>query len=260
MALVLVGCRAGPAGDGASGPGTLRVMTYNIHHGRGMDGVIDLKRIAAVIKAAEPDLVALQEVDQGVERTGRVDQPAVLAALTGMHVVFEKNIDYQGGEYGNAVLSRFPIRRHTNHQLPSMYEGEQRGLLEVHVMHGGRPVVFYATHFEYRVDDTERLASADMLRGLIEAQAVETLIVAGDINARPDSAVLDKLTAFLNDAYASKAGEGYTFPADTPDRRIDYIMSAHGSGLHAVTADVIDEPVASDHRPLFVVFEVSVIE
>ena len=107
----------------------LSVMTYNIHHGEGTDGKVDIERIAAVIKQADPDLVALQEVDQKVKRSGQIDQPAELARLTGLHVVFGGNLPLEGGEYGNAVLSRFPIKRHENHSLPRTDGGEQRGVL-----------------------------------------------------------------------------------------------------------------------------------
>ncbi len=248
---------------------TLRVLSYNIHHGEGMDGAIDLERIADVIKASEADLVALQEVDKGVERTNKVDQPGVLAELTGMHVVFEKNIIYQGGEYGNAVLSRFPVERFENHALPQSIPGEQRGLLEIHVEVEGRAVVFFATHFDYHEDDGERLASADMLRGLVEQQQGKTVIVAGDLNAPPNGQVMEKVTAFLSDTYnlgadvatdpgaAPGTDPGYTFPADEPDRRIDYILHTPRSGLTVDESRVIEEPVASDHRPLLAVFELS---
>ncbi len=107
----------------------LRVVSYNIHHGVGVDGRVDLERIARVILSVDADLVALQEVDCNTKRTNLVDQPARLASLTKMQVVFGDNIPYQGGRYGNAVLSRLPIVRHENHALPSFYEGEQRGVL-----------------------------------------------------------------------------------------------------------------------------------
>ena len=84
-------------------------MSYNVHHGEGSDGRIDLERIAAVIKEEKADLVALQEVDRGVLRSGKRDLPAELAKLTGMSVFFENNFGYQGGEYGNAILTRLPV-------------------------------------------------------------------------------------------------------------------------------------------------------
>lgn len=258
--VLLVGVLPGCATGGSDQPTlTLRVLTYNIHHGEGMDGTIDLERIADVIKASEADLVALQEVDKGVKRTDRVDQPAVLAELTGMHVVFEKNINYQGGEYGNAVLSRLPVEQFENHALPQSIPGEQRGLLEVHVQAAGRAVVFFATHFDYHEDDGERLASADMLRERVEQQQGKTVIVAGDLNVSPDSRVMEKVTAFLSDTYNPDAAPGpdpgFTFPADEPDRRIDYILHTPQKDLHVVECRVIEEPVASDHRPLLAVFE-----
>ena len=98
----------------ASEPLTLRVMTFNIHHGEGIDGRLDLERIARVITDARADLVGLQEVDRGVERTQRRDIPTELARLTGLAVRFESNLPHQGGEYGNAVLSRFPVKTSRN--------------------------------------------------------------------------------------------------------------------------------------------------
>lgn len=94
-------------------PWRIRVLTYNIHHGEGLDGKVDLGRIAQVIQQAAPDVVALQEVDLGTERTGRVDQAAELGRLTGLHAVFGKAFDYSGGRYGAALLSRWSIQEAT---------------------------------------------------------------------------------------------------------------------------------------------------
>ncbi len=261
LGLGLSGCQSEsvsrPETDKSTSPITLRVLTYNIHHGVGVDGVLDLQRIADVINAVKPDLVALQEVDKGVERSQRIDEPAVLAKLTGMHPVFEKNINFQGGEYGNTILSRSPVMRHINYKLPQSLPDEQRGLLEVHIEHQGRPLIFYATHFDYHGDDGERLASTAMLHDLIKEQPIQTIIVAGDLNTRPDTAVMQKLQAFLVDTHIDDTDPGYTFPADKPDRRIDYIMHTPDAGLKIIESRVIDEPVASDHRPLLVVYELT---
>src|SRR4051812_49168782 len=97
---------AGAANCSAELPRELRVITYNIHHGEGTDGKIDLERIAKLLLAEKPDFVSLNEVNQGVEPPHGIDPPAEMARLTGMTAVFEKNIDYQGGKYGNAILSR----------------------------------------------------------------------------------------------------------------------------------------------------------
>lgn len=236
-------------------PVTLRVLTYNIRHGEGMDGRVDLERIADVIRRTEADLVALQEVDKGTERTRRVDQPARLAELTGMQAVFYRNIPYQGGEYGNAVLSRLPIEHHENHFLPKSLPNEQRGLLEVRVRAGGRPLIFFATHFDYHGDDGERMASVAMLRDLVAARSDVPTIVAGDLNAVPDSRVLAGMTSFLTDTFDPAAAPGFTFPADEPVRRIDYILHNRHPALRCTDWRVIPEPVASDHRPVLAVFE-----
>ncbi len=244
------------AGCASPQPTPLRVLSYNIHHGEGMDGRVDLERIAEVIRRSEADLVALQEVDRGVKRTDRVDQPARLAELTGMHVVFERNIEHEGGDYGNAVLSRMPVERHQNHFLPQSRPGEQRGLLEVHVTVDNEPLVFYATHFDYRPSDEERMASVTMLKEKMEPHAGLPIIVAGDLNDTPDSRVLVAATAFLLDTCEDDSGAALTFPADAPEKRIDYILTNGHPSLRCVDFRVIPESVASDHRPILAVFEI----
>ncbi len=249
-AAVLLGCTS---------PGeTLRVMTYNIHHGRGIDGEINLARIAAVINAANVDLVALHEVDRGVERSGRVDQPAELAQLTGLTPVFEQNIPYQGGAYGNAILSRLPIVAHENHFLPQMRPGEQRGALEVQVEVAGRMVSFLATHFDYRGnDDSERMASVELVTALA-ADRDHPVILAGDLNALPDSRVLETLRASWREASAPPPGiSGFTYPADEPVRRIDYVVDNRHASLEPVKTSVVDERSASDHRPVVVEYRIA---
>ena len=132
----------------AAEPIRLRVLSYNIHHAEGVDRKLDVERIAGMIRSVEPDLVALQEVDQKVKRTQVVDQPAELAKLTKMQVVFGANIELQGGHYGNAVLSRFSITRHTNHLLPNIDDSEQRGVIEaeIKVPDSNEPLLLLATH------------------------------------------------------------------------------------------------------------------
>lgn len=243
----------------ADGPLQLRVLSYNIHHGRGADGKVDLKRIARVINHARPDLVALQEVDTGTKRTGGVDQPRTLAELTKLQYVFGDNIPYDGGRYGNAVLSRFSILRNKNHPLPSHYKGEQRGLLEVEVQppDGLPPLTFYATHFDYRGDyDGERMDSAKMVNDLVARQPDALALLAGDLNALPDSKPLRELAA----SWTRDPRVTPTFPAADPTRQIDFILFRPADGWRVVASRVLDEPVASDHRPLMEVLELLPLE
>ncbi len=112
VALVVVGSSSASAPSIVATPAnahTIRVMTYNIHVGVGMDKKLDLARIAGVINAQHPDLVGLQEVDRGVERTQRIDEIAEIARMTKMDYAFAFNLRYQGGQYGVAILSRLPI-------------------------------------------------------------------------------------------------------------------------------------------------------
>ena len=137
------------AGPGPQGDIVLRVMTYNIHHGAGPDDRMDLEKIAAVIRREDPDVVLLQEVDRGVERSGRRDLLRELATLTGLeHTAFGKNIDHQGGDYGNGLLSRYPIRREVNSWLERAAPGERRGVLQAIVEVRGREIAVLGTHLD----------------------------------------------------------------------------------------------------------------
>jgi endonuclease/exonuclease/phosphatase family metal-dependent hydrolase len=236
---------------GADEPMTIRVLSYNIHHGEGVDGKLDLNRIAKVIESVSADLVALQEVDRNSNRTGKVDQAAEIGRLTGMSAIFEKNIAVAGGDYGNAVLSKFPIKSHRNVHLPRVGDSEQRGVLVVELQPPSlkTPVFFFATHLDYRSDNRERLASAEKINEL----AVEhPSILAGDLNDTPDSEVLKLFRAQWK---PTSDMELPTFPAESPRRQIDFILVRPADRWRVVETKAIDEAVASDHRAIFSVLE-----
>ncbi len=229
---------------------TLRILAYNTHHGEGMDGVLNLGRIAEVISAVEPDLVTLQEIDRQVERTGGVDQAGAYSALTGMEPLFGDFMEYQGGEYGMALLSRLPILDWTNHRLPPGAEPRSALTARLRLPGTGREVVISGIHF-YRTEE-ERLAQA---RSLMEALRDEEgiVILAGDFNSTPGSAVMELLETEW--AVARKDGSPLTFPADGPVREIDFILVRPKSGFRIIEHRVLDEEVASDHRPILLVLE-----
>ena len=234
----------------------LRVMTYNIHHGEGLDGRLDLERIAKVITDARADLVGLQEVDRGVERTQRRDLPAELARLTGLAVRFESNLPHQGGEYGNAVLSRFPITVSRNTRYRAPRPGEQRGFLQVTLEAHGREIMFINTHLDFRAGDEERLASVQELRTAVAAAGARPVIMVGDFNAVPASAPIARVAEFMRDAWtAVGVGPGFTIPVRKPAKRIDYIWFSPGA-LTPINATVINSE-ASDHLPLVVEFRLN---
>jgi endonuclease/exonuclease/phosphatase family metal-dependent hydrolase len=245
-------------------PNRLRVLSYNIHHGEGVDGRLDLRRIAKVIQSAKPDLVALQEVDRLVARSGEGDQPADLALLTKMHVAFGGNIRLGDGDYGNAVLSRFPIDTARNHRLPNVDAGEQRGVLAVRIKWPGpgSSLDFLATHFDHRRDERERIASAEAINELAgklgesaktaDPKREPLVILAGDLNATPESKPLAKLAEHWKNASERPQP---TIPVDRPDRQIDYVLFRPAARWKVVSTTVLDEPTASDHRPILAVLE-----
>ncbi len=235
-------------------PLRLRVLTYNIHHGEGVDGRLDLPRIADVIRGAQPDLVLLQEVDAVVQRSKLVDQPAELARLTRLQYVFGDNIALQGGQYGNALLSRFPIQRHVNHRLPCFDEGEQRGLLEVVVSlpEGWPELLVLATHLDHRTKEDERLASAKVINERVSERSELPALLGGDLNAVPESRTLAELRPHWQRANESVLP---TIPVGDPARQIDYVLYRPASRWRVVETRVLAESVASDHRPLLAVLE-----
>ncbi len=236
------------------GPLRLRILSYNIHHGEGIDGKLDLPRIARVIQSVEPDLVSLQEVDRGTQRTNEVDQSEELGRLTGMKVVFGGNIQFQGGDYGNAVLSKLPIHRHQNWLLPRFDEGEQRGVLEVEVKLPDDlgTMLFLATHLDHRRPDRERIASAQWINQRIRDSGHRIAVLAGDLNAQPESPTLREFEQVWTRANKEVLP---TFPVVQPTRQIDYILYYPADGWRVVQVKVLEEAVASDHRAIFAELE-----
>ncbi|MBO21195.1 MAG: hypothetical protein CMM26_02265 [Rhodospirillaceae bacterium] len=232
--------------------GTLRVAAYNVKHGQGMDGVVDLERIADVLRPLDADVITLQEIDSGTERTQGVDQAARLGELLGMQAFFGDFMPYQGGEYGMAVLSRLPVTRVMNHRLPDGDEPRTGLEVEVRVGPEGRPVSVVGIHF-YRTPE-ERLAQAETLSALLDVRE-HPVILAGDFNSRRGDRILRSLQAdewFVVD----KDGSAETFPSDRPVREIDFVMLRPAEAFEVAEHRVIEEPVASDHVPLLIVLHI----
>ncbi len=249
--LALLGATAAPAHAATpAAPRTLRVLSYNVHHGEGDDGKLDLPRLAAVITASRADLVALQEVDQRTKRTGGIDQAAELARLTGHHVAYGKAMDYQGGAYGQALLSRWPLEDFVVHALPNPANVEPRIAISATVRPPGLPALrFIGTHLDATRDDTARWQQALRLNELFAHDTAPTIFV-GDFNARPDTRVMKAL--FEHFADASAASPAPTSPAKQPTARIDYVLLRPAPAWRVVSSKVLPEAVASDHRPLLV--------
>ena len=237
--------------DTSPAPLQLRVLSYNIHHGRGVDDQVDLERTAKVINDCQPDLVALQEVDHRTQRTVGIDQTAVLAKLTGLHGLFARQIDFEGGQYGQALLSRWPLSELQIHWLPGEPERERRIAPTCTVNLPGRPLLFGSTHLHHNNNDF-RLRQASAITQIFGTRP-ETVILAGDLNAEPEHAPVAELLKAWTVVHASR--ELHTFPAVEPTMQIDYIFYRPSERLRVVSSQVIDEAIASDHRPLLAVLE-----
>lgn len=216
-------------------------LSYNIRHGAGMDGVVNLERTAAVIDGCAPDVVGLQEVDSVVPRSNRVDQTRRLAERCGMYGTFGRAIPLSGGGYGVAILSKEKPLSVKNTALPGK---EKRTLLVCEF----DDYVYACTHLD--LVEENRLASVDII--LQEAARWEKpFIICGDWNDKPDSkliTLLKKSFVFLN---KTTGADSYSYPADRPTSCIDYIATM-GRSVIRTSSKVVSEPVASDHRPVFV--------
>jgi endonuclease/exonuclease/phosphatase family metal-dependent hydrolase len=248
LVLLLPTTHAGHSTSSAVFKKTLRIMTYNIHVGVGMDKKLDLQRIADVINKEKPDLVGLQEVDRGVKRTEGKDEIAELAAMTRMDYAFAHNLDYQGGQYGVAILSRFLLQNIDHRMFENKREAERRGLLRVEVEVEGTLINFVTTHLDYQYSDGRVFETEQMLKFLENVKG--PLIVVADMNDEPSGdAYKLMLTKFADAWITSRAkGDGFSYPADKPVKRIDHIFY-RAEGLKPGKARVIDT-LASDHVPV----------
>ncbi len=228
-------------GEMASAPfRSVKIMSWNLHAGKGLDGVRDMRRAAAVIKEASPDVAALQEIDRKTGRSGGVDQLAELEQGTGMHATWCRTIDFDGGEYGIAILSRdepISVRRM---ELPGA--AERRMLL---IADFPRYTVG-CTHLS--LDAAERLASVAIIRSQLDP--AKPFFLAGDWNERPEEPAVKE----LRKPFALVSGRESTFPAASPNRCIDYVAISrrHYARFEHTEHKVLAEKVISDHRPVLV--------
>lgn len=221
---------------------TLRVLTYNIHHGEAMDGKFDYDRLAATIAKLKPDVIALQEVDHSTRRAAGIDQAAELGKRLGMNHVFGNALYYAGGQYGEAILSRFPIEQPRAHHLPFRFGNEPRCALSVTVLpENGLPqFCFVGTHLCHQSGDT-RIEQTQQLQSLF-AKYPSPVILAGDLNARPDS---EAMGVFQNDWTDAVA----------PNSRIDYVLLRKSDRWKIIETIIVDEPVVSDHDPVLCILQ-----
>lgn len=230
------------AGIGASAQDTLRIMSYNIRNCRGIDNVFDIGRTAEAIRKADADFIALQEVDSVTNRSQGISIADTLATLCNMKRYYSAAIDYDGGKYGVAILCK--EKANATYGMPLPGSEESRTILIAEY-----PDFFFAsTHLSLTEED--RLASLAIIDS-IAAKAEKPFIIAGDLNDDPQSRFFDNM---LRNWDILSHTDRFTFPADNPYATIDYIaiFRKKAGNVKKTNATVIDEPEASDHRPVAV--------
>lgn len=258
---VSVACsKDNPEAEPKTPKSVLTVMSYNIRIANPPSreaGFVDLEAIANAIKRENPDLVALQEVDKFTTRSGiDLDQAKALAALTGMNYHFARAIDRSGGEYGVAVLSKFPIAASKVVALPvkTSVGGELRalGLIETELPNK-KKIVFASTHLDHLSDENRELQVREVIKALQTYQD-RPVILGGDFNMPPANAIWN----IVKEQYTMgcKTCPG-TFPATNPTTTIDYLLLNKNAAAYFSVKEyfTIAERYASDHVPVVMKLE-----
>ena len=227
----------------------MKIVTFNIRGGWGIDGIRSTERIAELVSSLSPDIVLLQEVHQRLPQSKFVDQPGRLQKALGMTLTFQANLRLGLGGYGVAVASRFPVLEVQNHLLPSVRE--QRGVLQVCLDWEGTPLTVFCTH--WGLSGAEREKQAARLAELVTAVS-GPVIVGGDLNEGPESAAVRALMTRTGLLDADVSLNRRTYPADVPEARIDYFFYSPSITLAEISPA---ETRVSDHLPLVAEFEFS---
>lgn len=257
--LVLLSACA-PQSSPHAGNTTITVLSYNIHHANppSQPGVIDIEAIANVINAQQPQLVALQELDVNTKRSGStLNQAEELGRLTDMHFYFAKTIDYDGGEYGIGLLSKFPLRYIKQTMLPTAAgtNGEPRCMAAAEIeLPNRKKILFVSTHLDAQRNDTNRLLQIRAISDILQEQKLP-VVIAGDFNAAPSTRIIQHLDQHFTRTCVT--GCGFTIPEKNPTKTIDFIAYRPSAAFEVMEHQVIDEPYASDHLPVKAVLKLN---
>ena len=241
----------------------LTALSFNIHSALGRGDRLGLSQIANEIRAWDPDVVLLQEVDRGRHHSAETDQPGYLAEQLGMEVAFGVNVNFGRAEYGVATLSKYPIVSQSNTHLPndpSTREDQQRGVLNTQIQVGDSVISVYNTHLQHMKHyDGLRKQQMEAITGLMRNDPLPK-ILGGDLNSGPSSAVLSTARTVVKDAWdavGAGAGTGKTAPAANPRGRIDFLL--YSDPLVPQSSEVLFSEI-SDHRAVRTSFQLPASE
>ncbi len=224
---------------------TVRILTFNIYHGATMKGDFDLDVLADVIKDVDPDLVAMQEVDFKTKRAKGYDLPTELGWRTKMAPLFGRAMPYSGGEYGEAILSKWSFISSRNIALPCLPGKEPRAALMVTtVTDFGDTISFVATHLDHE-GPKSRIMQVEKINKVLANNRYPS-ILAGDLNDIPGSEVINILERHWTPTY-DRYNLDFTYPSTTPNRKIDYVMYSPKERWQVVKTEVICDSIATDH-------------
>jgi endonuclease/exonuclease/phosphatase family metal-dependent hydrolase len=233
----------------------VKVLSFNILHGATTRGDFNLDAIARVIIEADPDFVALQEVDYKTNRAKKYDLVTELGWRAKMAPVFARAMYYDGGEYGEGVLSKHTFLQTRNVPLPYVRGAEPRAALEITtVLPSNDTISFIGTHLDHVKSDSSRIIQAKQINKVFSSNSYPT-ILAGDLNARPGSTTIGILEEFWTASY-NKDHPQATFPSNRPFKKIDYVMFYPKNRWRVIKTEVIQDSIASDHCAYLVTLEV----
>lgn len=225
----------------------LRAASYNIKHCRGNDDKVNLERTAETLKSLKADVIGLQEVDNGAKRSGSVKQPEELGKRLSMHHAFGAFMDFDGGQYGLAILSKHPLGEVKSIRLPEGNEPRVALAAEVKLP-GGETITVVNVHFDWVRDDKFRFAQASELAKHLRELRTPYLLL-GDFNDQPKSRTLELFHSLASEVKKPETNR-FTFSSTSPRSEIDFLFVAPQPRWGEAMTEVIDEKMTSDHRPI----------
>ena len=232
----------------------VKILSFNILHGETTKGDFDFDAIAKVIIDTDPDLVALHEVDFKTNRAKNYDLATELGWRVKMAPIFGRAMYYDGGEYGEAILSKYTFLNFRNVALPHSPGNEPRVAIEITtVISSGDTIAFVGTHLDHLRDEKDRVDQVKKINEVFSINKYPT-ILAGDLNAKPKSNPINILEEIWGVSY-DKTNPKPTFPSDNPEIKIDYVIFYPKNKWKVIETQVIQDSIASDHCAYLVILE-----